>query len=461
MFYINENIFFRIYDEEVFVADTKMDKYYIFNESMAEILSFLTKTPGVSMEALVEHFANTYKINSNEELYNDISIAVSELLNYKIIYDDFDIENFMTLKAAENKRLYHALIELTYKCNLKCKHCYAEAGSKEEMSTQQVKSVINQLYEMNVMYITFTGGEVFTRNDFIEIFDYAIEKGFVVEIFSNGVNISSDLIKYISKKYIKCFHCSIYSHIPDVHDSITGVKGSFEKTIDTLKKFKSLGTKINIKTVIMNDNKNDLEGLIDLSEKLNASLQVGLNVTPKNSGDLSPTQLRMNSIREYENVLRILNKSQNNHAELSKRPERYDDDNLCGAGLCSISINPYGEVFPCNGMTVKIGDVSESTIKDIWDKSKDLKEIRSKTFGCVDGCEECDVKSYCHFCMGQSFLENNGELRKYDEACMLANASYNIQEKNKERRKTNEKVCKAFNSCNRQWKQSYIIKSMP
>lgn len=428
MYYINKNIFFRIYGEEVFVADTKLNKYYIFNESMADILSFFKDNPGETIEELTKFFLSKYEIDNAEELYNDLFIAVNELVNFKIIYCDFNIENQMTLKAIEKKQLYHVLIELTYKCNLSCKHCYADTCSKKEMSTKQVKNIIDQLSEMNVMYLTFTGGEVFVRKDFIDIFDYAIEKGFVIEIFSNGVNVNDNLIKHIADSHIKCFHCSLYSYRADVHDEITGIKGSFDKTVDTLKKFKELGTKINIKTVIMNDNKNDLEGLIELSDNLDASLQVGLNITPKNSGDLSPTQLRVNSIEEYEHLLSILNKSRNKQAELSKTPEKYDDDNLCGAGLCSVSINPYGEVFPCNGMTVKIGDVNEICIKYIWDNSDILKDIRSKTFACVKGCDECKIKKYCHFCMGQALLENNGELKKYNEACMLAAASFNIQE---------------------------------
>ena len=427
MLYINKNIFFRIYNDEVFVADTKLDKYYIFNESMGEILSFIKRRPGSSTEDLHKHFSRIYGTDI-AEIKDDLALAVNELLNYQIIYDDFNIENYMTMRAIEKKQLYHALIELTYRCNLSCKHCYAETSCKNEMSTEQVKHIIDQLAEMNVMYLTFTGGEVFVRKDFIEIFDYAIEKGFVIEIFSNGVIVSDKTIRHISSKHIKCFHCSVYSHIPQVHDAITGQVGSFEKTLKTLKEFKRRGLKINIKTVIMNGNKDSLEGLIELAENIGASLQVGLNVTPKNSGDLTPTQLRINSVCEYENILRILNKAKGRRVELLKPPERSNDDNLCGAGLCSISINPYGEVFPCNGMTVKIGDINESGIKEIWENSEALKEVRAKTFAYVEGCSECELKSYCNFCMGQAMLENDGKLDKYNEACMLAKASFNIQE---------------------------------
>lgn len=402
---------------------------------MAEILSFVKKNPGASEVDLCNYFLTMYQIDVPQELQTDIIEALNQLLNLGIISVESDIESIMTSKAIANNQLYHALIEITYSCNLSCKHCYAEETTiKKELSLQQIKHVIDQLYAMNVMYLTFTGGEVLVRPDFKDILDYAVEKGFVIEIFSNGTLLDDSFILYLSSRYIKCFHCSLYSHIPKVHDSITGVKGSFDKTVTALKKLHQSGISINIKTVIMNDNKSDLDGLIKLSQTLDASLQVGFNITPKNSGDITPTYYRVNSVREYEDLLRTVYQSKTDGIQRINPPERNVEDSLCGAGLCSISINPYGEVFPCNGMTIKIGDINKESIDNIWNHSPVLKQIRATTFSCVSGCESCNIKTHCSFCIGQSLLENNGQLKKYPEACMLAQASFNIQEDKNERR---------------------------
>lgn len=288
--------------------------------------------------------------------------------------------------------------------------------------------MLDDLRSMDVFEVTFTGGDLFVRKDAFEILEYANSIGLMINVFTNGIALSdSDLIR-LKSLHLKSIHFSVYSHIPEKHDYFTQVDGSFAKTTDVIRKCVLLGIPVNIKTCVMNYNADDIEGILELAEKLGTTVQVSMSISAKNDGDKTPMALRVGQEKLYAAVMRKVNKHVLIHCSNELNEIRSSVNSaICGAGVHSLNINPYGDVFPCNALLIKCGNVREQNIRDIWEHSVVLKEIRGFTVDKMKGCEGCSEVLYCNFCPGSALTETGDPLQRYDEACMLTKAKLIIK----------------------------------
>ncbi len=143
----------------------------------------------------------------------------------------------------------------------------------------------------------------------------------------------------------------------------------------------------------------------------------------KNDGNTSPKNFSLNTIDEYVEVMKKVGQcirinSSERFIDVNNK-ERLD---ICGAGRKSLSINPYGDVFPCNSLLIKCGNVRQQKIVDIWNNNLELKKIRNYTMDKVEGCQGCHHINYCSFCPGNALLETGNPLKKYSDACVANEA---------------------------------------
>lgn len=206
--------------------------------------------------------------------------------------------------------------------------------------------------------------------------------------------------------------------------------GSFEKTIKAIEACNIIGIPVNIKTPVFDETIDDIEGMVHLAESLSASIELGHNITPKKNGDLEPTALKISGEEKNDRVhyaIKSLIKTIDNEIYKKER-----SDKLCGAGEHSISINPYGEVYPCNLLQLCIGNVTKQSVKEIWEKSDALKwwrenNLRSRKKGCLD----CTLMDRCVFCPGEAMMRTGNPLEMYDDACLAT--KYVVNRESKER----------------------------
>lgn len=342
-------------------------------------------------------------------------------------------EKLNTLEAGVKLHHYKAgnslsdvQFELTFRCNERCRHCYCPRDNEveNELTTAEIKNILDDLEDMQVVSVTFTGGELFIRDDAYEILEYAYSKGFAINIFTNGTLIKDDGFFRIKALYPRSIHFSIYNYIPKKHDAFTGLPGSFDKTVSAIKKCKMLGIPVNIKVSLIEENFEDIEGICKLAEDLGTTIQISMQITPKNDGGMEPTRFRLKSPKVYAEVMRRIDK----HILLScagdfvSDVEKETNDRICGAGDFALNINPYGEVYPCNALLISCGNIRNQSIKEIWENSEELKRIRNFKMNQIEGCENCKIKNKCDFCPGSAMQETGNPLRRYSEACTIAEA---------------------------------------
>ncbi len=145
-------------------------------------------------------------------------------------------------------------MDVTYRCNERCVHCYLDHDDHGELTTAEIKDALDQMAEAGVFFLTFSGGEVFLRRDFFELVEYARRLMFNVKIKTNAVMIHEEEARRIRELGVDTVQISVYSHRPEVHDAITKLPHSFDRTIKAIRFLREQGLRVTIANVLMTAN---------------------------------------------------------------------------------------------------------------------------------------------------------------------------------------------------------------
>ncbi len=157
----------------------------------------------------------------------------------------------MTQKALQLGVPISAQLDLTYRCNEKCVHCYLDHEDHGEMTTAEIKDVLDQMAAAGVFFLTLSGGEILMRKDFFEILTYAAKKTFCIKLKTNAMLIREREAKKIRALGVESVQISIYSHRPEIHDAITKVPGSLARSIKAIRFLREQGLPVIIANVLM------------------------------------------------------------------------------------------------------------------------------------------------------------------------------------------------------------------
>jgi radical SAM protein with 4Fe4S-binding SPASM domain len=300
-------------------------------------------------------------------------------------------------------------LDLTYRCNENCVHCYLDHDDHGEMTTVEIKHLLKEMAEAGVFILTLSGGEIFMRKDFFEILEYARVLTFCIKLKTNAVLIGKAQAARIRDLGVESIQVSIYSHRPEVHDAITKVSGSLRRSINAIRFLKSQGLKVVIANVLMTENIEDYQGVRALAAELGTDCTLDPTVTPKIDGDRSILDLNAG-----ESALRRLFRDETlvgNADEFCAPPPAPDADSMdslpCSAGHTACYVSPYGEFYPCVQFPLSCGNVRQQRFLDIWRDSEQLKEVRSIHLRDLSSCSQCAHGSSCTRCPGLAFLEGN------------------------------------------------------
>jgi radical SAM protein with 4Fe4S-binding SPASM domain len=327
-----------------------------------------------------------------------------------------------------------ALIELTYRCNERCVHCFNPKSSynpTNELTTGEIIAVINDLYEVGINNIFFSGGEASLRTDLFDILDEVRRLDMPFTMFSNGQISDTDVRKLIAY-YPQMFAVSIYSATPEIHDATTGRKGSFANSIRTMEMFVEAGILTTLKCPLMNHNVHGYKEIFHLADQLGAVPQFDVQIRPTFDGDQGVCQ---HQIVDMEILYQLCRDPRLLIYVDSKLPHQgrflraMDDEYLCASGMNVLSVGPDGTVYPCNCMPIELGNVRNSNIRDIWRYSELLAAWKSVTLNDFNECGLYSECSYCRICPAMSVLETNDWFGTPESLCMTARVRRDIAEK--------------------------------
>ena len=325
------------------------------------------------------------------------------------------LENFVKDKT----KPLTAMLEIADRCNEACVHCYQLQGQKGELSTDELKAILDELADMGVLFVTFSGGEATLRKDFLELVAYARKLSFAVKLYSNGLKIDRAMADALSDLAVQEVQLSIYSHRPDVHDFVTGVKGSWVKANRAAELLVERGIHVLMKTPLMAGiNANYREEYKAYAHSVGADYSFDSHLDAREDGERDPERFRL-SAEQLKEV---------RDAYLDKREDairaRQPDGMLCGACAGYVHIEANGEMRPCTLLPVDVGHALRDGVKNAWYENKRAKEIRALRWKDIQGCRECDLQPYCHRCFANARDEGGHALRPYRTACQGARAQY-------------------------------------
>jgi radical SAM protein with 4Fe4S-binding SPASM domain len=302
-------------------------------------------------------------------------------------------------------------MDVTYRCNERCQHCYLDHDDHGEMTTEEIRGVLCQLQEAGVFFLTLSGGEPLVRRDCFEIIEYARSLKFHVKLKSNAVLITSKQAARLRSLGVGEVQVSVYSHRPEIHDAITRLPGSLARTLAGIAQLTSEGIKVTLANVLMKGNAQDSEEVHILAEQIGAQYTLDPTITPMLSGDTSVLDLRLpsNELNELFHKSKLVGDVQ----AFCAPPPAVDEDVLdgypCSAGHTACYISPYGDLFPCVQFPLTCGNLRHQSFSEIWKDSPQLKEVRSIRARHLTTCSSCGHLGSCTRCPGLAFME--GDMR--------------------------------------------------
>ena len=296
--------------------------------------------------------------------------------------------------------------------------------------------------------MTFTGGEIFTRSDFLDIYMYAKKKGFLVELFSNGYLINESIIGVLKEYPPLLVDISLYGASEDTYKKITGISGAFERVIENCKKiketkYKSVFKIANYKRYITRSRENEIFG-----RKSGSSFTYTFEITPTIDKDESPQKYRvpLDTALSYEfnNYYDQLKRGErnkiSNYNEIMKDLTDSDSVYFCNVALNSFVIDYRGRMCPCMKLRHKGISLFDNEFDKIW---KEFAIYSRKKASSTYICTQCDSKYYCDICPAEmDFLYGDEEYRS-EEACKIAKIRKAFYEKEVS---YNEAICMARSS---------------
>jgi radical SAM protein with 4Fe4S-binding SPASM domain len=323
-------------------------------------------------------------------------------------------------KAEQQRIPLNMHLELTYRCNEQCVHCYCvvehgkEAAARQrEMTTAEWTGVLDDLAALGGLYVTFSGGEVFVRADFFDIVEHARARGFVYRIYTNGIGLTEKRVQRLAELDPLTVELSIFSADPAIHDAITRVPGSFQRLLRGVRQLKDAGLRVYLKTVVMKPNVAGLADLRKLGQELAVFTHIfSCEVSPRIDGDPHrPTAYQLSEEELYEYLAHDTWRKQ-----LAALPAGSPEDvahqrQSCGPAINGGCIDPYGNLFPCIAFRVPLGNVRERSFRDVWyappPAIRDLMAIQ--TYADLPECRSCELNGFCNRCHGDNQLQRGDD----------------------------------------------------
>lgn len=325
---------------------------------------------------------------------------------------------------------FQVVWDITYACNLRCKHCYATAGKPlpDELTTEEALSIIDKLDRLGVTIISFSGGEPLVRKDIFELTSYAAEKGIYVAIATNGTLIDEETAKKMKENGISYVQISLDGK-KETHEAFRGIKGCYDRTIEGIKNAVKHGFFVNVSMTVTKLNYQDVPAVIELCEKLGVNWFMHYNFIPTGRGreivdlDITPEQ--------REELLKFLyNRNKTSNISLLSTAPQFARVALqceagfipthfyniesgerlrqlaefiggCGAGRFYFAIKANGDIQPCVFFPLKVGNIREDDLEDLWLHNQVFEDLRNKDI--LKGCGSCGYRYYCGGCRARAF----------------------------------------------------------
>lgn len=308
-------------------------------------------------------------------------------------------------------------IEVTRRCPLECQHCYNNLpmgdieAKQRELSKEDHFRMLDELVEMGCFWILYTGGEIFARKDFLEIYTHAKKKGFLITLFTNGNLITEQIADYLVAWPPFAIEITLYGRTRETYEALTAIPGSYERCLRGIRLLKERKLPLKLKTVATSINKHEVLAMRRFAEEeLGVEFKMDGQINPRIDCSQSPLGVRLtpeevvaldlSSVKVAEEYRRLALKEAEHPPTLSQVDTVY----FCGGGMNSFAVNAYGEIGICVISQQNTFSVRDAGVNQVWENS--LLQLRTQKRTRETKCTRCRIQSLCGMCPANGELEN-------------------------------------------------------
>ncbi len=434
---LSKNSFVRCTKKLAYIANQCTGKQLIYDSE--EWLKVLTHTPQ-EMEDVISQLTHYYENVDINELTKDFIEFIELLTNEGFIITgktpiEIEKKNNEEIQFHMDIPLITDLtLEVTNRCNERCIHCYLPNSLKDKgsyMSLEKIKSLVDEFVELGGRTVTLTGGEVLLYQDIFNLLLYIHQKQLGIIIYSNLIALTEKHLTDLKKLNVRIIQVSLYGVNPDIHDSITGVKGSCVRTKQSIERLLETHIPLKIVCPVMKDNSKDIVNVLEFAKWHKIPIELELNITARENQDRDNLEHRL-TISEMEVLLRELVEYDKEYTtNLLYRHKYIYDENfpfaeylnypVCTAGHYGLYITADGKVSTCpNLQGMEMGHVNNSSLKNIWNHNPVIDKIRRITESSFQKCINCDACDYCFRCFARNYTETGNPMEIPEYACEMA-----------------------------------------
>jgi radical SAM protein with 4Fe4S-binding SPASM domain len=329
--------------------------------------------------------------------YHDFNEKLSQLIRPDGVCPLHDLELEITAPFSSRPSApYRMDLALTYRCNNDCPHCYnARPRDYPEMSTDQWRRILDQLWQLGIPHVVFTGGEPTLRNDLLDLIAHAESNGQITGLNTNGRRLSDPaFVRQLVEAGLDHVQFTLESHDPAIHDQMVHARGAWKQTVAGIRNALDSPLFVMTNTTMLRANSPHMADTLEFLSTLGVPT-VGLNaLIYSGRGASVGTGLKESELTPLLELARQHTESHNQRL-IWYTPTQYcnfDPMQLelgvkgCTAALYNMCVEPTGDVIPCQSYYQPLGNMLHDPWESIWnhDLSEDLRQRRYVSEKCTD-----------------------------------------------------------------------------
>jgi radical SAM protein with 4Fe4S-binding SPASM domain len=317
---------------------------------------------------------------------------------------------------------------MTWRCNLACAHCYNNlpagdlAARRAELTREEHCRILDEVADAGCLWLLYTGGEIFARQDFLDIYTYAKRKGFLITLFTNGKSVTPRIADALAEWRPFKVEITLYGQTRETYERFTGMPGSYDRCMRGIRLLLDRGLPLSLKTVVTNINLHEFTAMRQFAEAdLGVDFRFDGMVNARLDGAPGTAALRLKP--EEIVALDLADPARRDEwAKAAATLQAPADANggagplySCGAGVLGFSVDPYGTLRLCALSTGEGYDLRSGSFQEGWERA--LDRMRSKPATRRTKCTDCTLKTLCGMCPAMGDLEHGDPEKAVEPFC--------------------------------------------